>query len=295
MDLDTWACPECMSTLEPSGDGFRCTGARHRFEVRDGLPVFLRKADEALLIDAESYAAAWKRDALAPPRGSAIDLPYVSSPYWRPKARSLEALLRILGPPANRKVADMGAGTGWLSYRLAEAGFRAYATDITGDADVGLGAARVYDATPHRFERAIGSLTRWPFLTASIDLAICNASLHYLRDLRPAVSEAARVLAPGGAFVMMNDPVHRDRRSATRAARDFQGRMRSGGGRGGLVEGHRHFVAADLETDLRSQFPRIARHDPDYGAVFRISRAVKSVLLRMELASFPIYVATRAR
>jgi len=52
-------------------------------------------------------------------------------------------------------------------------------------------------------------------------------------------------------------------------------------------------VNADIEANLRSEFPRIVRHDPDYGAVFRVSRAVKSVLLRMELASFPIYVATR--
>ena len=164
---------------------------------------------------------------------------------------------------------------------------------MTADADVGLGAAAVYQRTAHGFERSIASLTRWPFLDASLDVAVCNASLHYLRDIRPALSEAGRALKPGGSLVAMNDPVHRDPKSAHRAAYDFQNRMRDGGGTGALVEGHRHFVATELEADLRAEFPRVTRHDPDYGPGFRVTRAIKSFFLRMELASFPIYVAQR--
>jgi SAM-dependent methyltransferase len=290
-DLDEWACPVCLSHLSEDAAGLRCTAEDRVFPRRDGLPVLLRPEDEALLSDAEAYAGAWKRDELAPPKGSLHELPYVPSPYWRPKARSLEALLKILGPAAGRKVADAGAGTGWLSYRLAEAGFLSYATDISADADVGLGASRAFDATPYRFERGIASLTRWPFLSGSMDVAIANASLHYLPDIRPAVAEAARVLRTDGLFIVMNDPVHRDRRSAERAATDFRQRMRESGGRGRLVDGHRHFVTSEVEEDLRTCFPSVTRHDPDYGARFRVTRAVKEVLLRMELASFPIYVA----
>jgi len=293
MDFETWACPECLSTLEPSDDGFRCTSKGHRFEVREGLPLLLRTSDEAVLRDGESYAAAWKRDKLAPPRGSALDLPYVPSRYWRPKARSLEALLRILGPAGGRKVADVGAGTGWLSYRLAEAGFRPYAIDVLVDPEIGLGAAAAYDATRYGFERAIATLTRWPFRTESLDVAVCNASLHYLADVMPAIAEARRTLRPDGIFIVMNDPVHSDRRSAVRAAHDFQDRMRAEGGSGRLVDGHRHFVASDFEAALRSEFTRVTRHDPDYGIGFRVTRAVKSLVLRMEVASFPMYVASR--
>lgn len=293
MDLDTWACPNCLSRLERDDEGIRCRDGGHRFPVRDGLPVLLRSEDANLVQDAEAYAEAWKRDALAPPKGSALELPFIRSPYWRPKARSLRALLALLGPANGRRVADMGAGTGWLSYRLSEAGFRCYATDIVADADVGLGAARAYDRTNHGFERAIGSLTRWPFRTGSIDVALCNASLHYMTDPAAAISEAARVLTPAGPLVVMNDPVHSDRRSADRASHDFKDRMRAAGGSGGLVDGHRHFVASELEADLRAKFSKVSRHDPDFGAGFRVSRALKSILLRMELASFPIYVARR--
>ncbi|GEM_PF-4150907 len=293
MDLETWACPTCFSRLGPHEGGFRCVDGGHPFASRDGLPIFLRREDEALLLDAKAYAAAWKRDVLAPPKGSVLELPFVASPYWRPKARSLQALLEILGPARGRIVADMGAGTGWLSYRLSEAGFRCYATDIVADEDVGLGAARAYDRTGHPFERAVASLSRWPFRAGSMDIAVCNASLHYLADPRVAIAEAARVLTAAGSLLVMNDPVHSDRRSAERASSDFKDRMRAGGGSGRLVDEHRHFIAAELEADLRTKFPKVSRHDPDFGAGFRVSRALKSIVLRMELASFPIYVARR--
>src|SRR5438093_8646348 len=163
MDLDTWACPVCFSPLAGDEEGLRCTKEGRRFSPRAGMPELLRPEDAPLLTDSDAYADAWKLDALAPPKGSLLQLPYVRSRYWRPKARSLGFLLRTLGPPKGRKVADVGAGTGWLSYRLAEAGFRCFATDISADEDVGLGAAVAYDGTAHRFERAIASLARWPF------------------------------------------------------------------------------------------------------------------------------------
>ena len=77
MDLETWACPGCFSRLEPEGSGLRCTSEGHGFPVRDGLPVLLRPEDEGLLREADAYVAAWKHDTLAPPKGSALDLPFV--------------------------------------------------------------------------------------------------------------------------------------------------------------------------------------------------------------------------
>lgn len=293
MDLDVWACPVCLSRLAETPEGLRCTAEGRRFSRRGDLPVLLRPEEEHLLADADRYAAAWRQEAWTPSHEELLRLPFIRQSQWKQKARSLEAVQRILGTPNGRTVADVGAGTGWLSYRLAEAGFRCFATDLSADSAVGLGASNAFNGTRGRFERAIASLTRWPFRSGSIDIAICNASLHYLRDVRPAVREAARTVRPGGLFVVMNEPVHRDPASAERAARDFQRHLRELGGAGALIEQHRHFVASELESDLRSEFSRVTRHDPDYGPWFRLSRAAKRVLLRMELASFPIYVARR--
>ena len=295
MDLDVWACPVCLSRLEETPEGLRCTPEGRGFGRRGYLPVLLRAEDEALLQDADRYAAAWRREAWTPTPEELVGLPYIGRSQWKQKARSLEALLSILGPPNGRTVADVGAGTGWLSHRLTEAGFRCFATDVSSDPAVGLGAAKAFDGRRRGFERAIASLTRWPFRSGSIDVAVCNASLHYLRDIRPAVAEAARVVRPGGQFVVMNDPVHRDAQSAARAAGDFQQHLRELGGSGALLDEHRHFVASQLEADLRTAFEGVRRHDPDYGAWFRLTRRAKQVVLRMELASFPIYVARRER
>jgi SAM-dependent methyltransferase len=294
MDLDVWACPVCRASLEETSHGLRCPAEDRSFRTVAGLPLLLRSQDEPLLKDANAHAEAWKRDALAPPPGRVRDLPYVRGATWVQKARSLEALLEILGPPRARRAADVGAGTGWLSYRLAEAGFRCYATDLSADTEVGLGAAVAYDRTPHSFERAIATLGHWPFRDGSIDVAICNASLHYLADVRPTIDEAARALRPGGVFIAMNDPVHRDPVSAAKASGDFRARLAREGGHGRLIEQHRHFVASELDAALHTRFEAVHRYDPDFGARFRATRWMKSLIIRMELASFPIYVATRA-
>ena len=58
MDLDTWACPVCLSRLSESDAGIACSSEGRRFPRRDGLPVLLRPEEEGLLRDAEGYAAA---------------------------------------------------------------------------------------------------------------------------------------------------------------------------------------------------------------------------------------------
>jgi hypothetical protein len=90
----------------------------------------------------------------------------------------------------------------------------------------------------------------------------------------------------------MNEPVHRDRRSAERASNDFKERLAGSGGKGRMMQDHHHFVASDLETVLHASFRTVRRHDPKYGLGFRATRRLKSFALRMELASFPIYVVT---
>ena len=295
MNLDVWVCPVCLSPLIPMGEGLRCSADGRTFPIREGLPVLLQPEEEPLLKDAEYFAAAWKRTTWAPMPHVLSRLPYIRGGAWKQKARSLDALLALLGPASGRVVVDVGAGSAWLSYRLTRAGFVCYATDISGDNAVGLGAAKAYDSAPFRFERAIATLTRWPLQDACVDIAICNATLHYLRDIRPAVAEAARVLRPGGTFIVMNEPVHRDEWSATRAASDFRSRMRVLGASGRLVNAYRHFVVAELEQELERYFDEVVRNDPDYGLSFRLTRAAKGLALGMELASFPVYVARRDR
>jgi SAM-dependent methyltransferase len=289
MDLGVWACPVCWSDLSESTNALVCRSEGRSFRQLGNLAVLVPPEQEVILDQWQQFAAAWKKTKWAVSRELVHRLPYVRRPGWKQKAQSLRKLLEVLGPAKSRKVVDAGAGTGWLSNRLSEVGFRCFATDVSWDADVGLGAISTFDEPQPVFERAVATLDNWPFRSASIDIAICNASLHYLSDPRHALAESLRVLRRGGTFVLMNSPVHSDARSATRASQDFRVRMQGLGGSPSLMAGYKHFVGEDLEKILGDYLAFVRRHDPCYGFVFDTGRRIKGRILRMNVASFPIY------
>ena len=145
MDLDVWACPVCLAKLSDQGAEIACRSEGRYFRRAIGLPVLVRPDQGGLLSDAERYASAWKRMKWAVPRDAILHLPYYRRHGWKQKAQSFRELQEMLGSPRERKVLDVGAGTGWLSYRLTQTGFRCFATDISSDSDVGLGAATEFD------------------------------------------------------------------------------------------------------------------------------------------------------
>jgi ubiquinone/menaquinone biosynthesis C-methylase UbiE len=105
---------------------------------------------------------------------------------------------------------DLGAGTGWMSYRLAMRGHRPVAVDILTDPRDGLGAARHYFDT-RSFPRVEAEFDQLPVANASVDAVLYNASLHYSSDYSKTLSEARRTLRPGGRVVVLDSPVYRKR------------------------------------------------------------------------------------
>ena len=108
------------------------------------------------------------------------------------------------------QILDLGAGVGWLSYRLAELGHAPMAIDLTTDAMDGLGAARHYNPS---WPRVFGEFDRLPLADASVDVIIYNASLHYSIDYLSTLTEACRVLRPGGYIIVLETPVYRHEHS----------------------------------------------------------------------------------
>jgi ubiquinone/menaquinone biosynthesis C-methylase UbiE len=105
---------------------------------------------------------------------------------------------------------DLGAGCGWMSYRLALRGHRPIAVDLLDDGREGLGAARHYLARVH-FERFNATFDHLPFADARFDAVIFNASVHYSSNYFRTLAEAKRCLRPGGRIVILDSPVYKSR------------------------------------------------------------------------------------
>lgn len=152
-------------------------------------------------------------------RGSdLLALPYLqrgpTARQWRVRARTFDAFLRhVVLPEAARTpvplaIADLGAGNGWLSHRLAGLGHRTVAVDVRVDAIDGLGAAEHFLARGSAFERVQASFDDLPFAANAFDIAVFNASLHYAVDLKAVVAEAARVVRPWGTIAVLDSPFY---------------------------------------------------------------------------------------
>jgi SAM-dependent methyltransferase len=145
-------------------------------------------------------------------------LPYLrAGPFardWAVKARTFEAFeRRVLGPVALARgrplrILDLGAGNGWLSYRLSRAGHAGVAVDIREDAVDGLGTARRLLAGTG-FDCCKASFDSLPLADREADIAVFNASLHYSTDLAWTLREAARVVRSDGRIAVLDSPFYR--------------------------------------------------------------------------------------
>lgn len=135
---------------------------------------------------------------------------------WTIRAASFRYLERRVLPRFEKaehrplRIADLGAGNCWLSYRLALRGHVPIAIDILGDSLDGLGAGRHYQ-TSASFSRVNAEFDDLPLASGLLDLAVYNASIHYSTDYSRTLKEIRRCLRPGGAFLIIDSPVYRRR------------------------------------------------------------------------------------
>lgn len=135
---------------------------------------------------------------------------------WAIRGKSYRYLERNVLPPIEKqfgrplRIADLGAGNCWMSYRLSVRGHDVTAVDILTDALDGLGAGRHYEPYA-RFRRVNAEFDNLPFADASLDLAIYNASIHYSTDYWPTLAEMRRCLRPDGCFLVVDSPVYKRR------------------------------------------------------------------------------------
>lgn len=277
-----------------------CEQDGRTFPVQKGIPLLVRVDRQA---DVEAFARNYSRVWLRDGWGGGDDEYFLNLPdkdttgrqptKWRVKARSAQALFAVLHRIRPHRILDLGAGIGWLSYRLAERGYESYAVDAILDDVLGLGAAGVYLRRGPHFERVWGELERPPFQRDSLDAVICNASLHYTPAIMETLGQIQRILRPGGTLIVLNSPVHEDKGDAARAEADFRSHLRRLGAGESVTSRVHHFVRPELEEGLRTAVGPVQNAPFDPGRAFRLTRRLKGLVLGMELATFPLLTATK--
>jgi SAM-dependent methyltransferase len=293
--LGILACPLCGGRLCNTDDGMSCPADGGDFPIHPSGLLDLRPPNGRAAADA--FAAQYRTGRLvdgwrplspevarALPDGHPTGFTRL---YWAVRRESwavLTTLLRECGTTP-LTIADLGAGFPWLSHRLASLRHVVLAIDLSPDIDFGLGAAQLFPTArlwddpvgaswqPDGFLPVLGDLEQPPLAAAAYDVVICNASLHYARDLRSAVARMAQTLRPSGALVIVDSPIV----SASHPGRD-DGRV---------------LDRAAVEGALGQAGLTVAWHSVPRGWLWR-RHQVKNWLLRRPQFEFPIIVGRRA-
>lgn len=97
-----------------------------------------------------------------------------------------------------KKVIDLGCGSGYGAAELAQKAASVVGVDVSEQAI--LEASAQYKAENLNFE--VASLDQLPFADQSFQLAVCFEVIEHLTNFRALLSEARRVLEPGGQLVI---------------------------------------------------------------------------------------------
>ena len=121
---------------------------------------------------------------------------------------NLERLIRVVGWGPGLRVADVGAGNCWASWRVAATGADVIATDISSVKYHGLASGRVMvDGHGHYFDRVLSEMEHLPFIDQSLDGVLIYGALHHSNDMPRTLAEVHRVLRPGGSALVLHEGV----------------------------------------------------------------------------------------
>ncbi len=130
-----------------------------------------------------------------------------------------DLVLGLCDPDMDDVHLDVGTGPGTIAAILATLVDRTVGTDVSPEM-LDLFATRTPGARP-----VLADAHRLPFADGSFTLVTCGSVLHHLEDPALAIDEVARVLLPGGRFLLIDmvgpeNPERRDARDEVERVRD---------------------------------------------------------------------------
>jgi ArsR family transcriptional regulator len=127
---------------------------------------------------------------------------YVPGQSWKGVA---EALLRLMPPMV---IADLGAGEGAFALLLAQRARKVIAVDTSAKM-IEVAREQAQRHGVKNVEYRLGDMEEVPIRDARVDLVFFSQSLHHALHPERAVSEAHRILRPGGRIVILDLAKHR--------------------------------------------------------------------------------------
>jgi ubiquinone/menaquinone biosynthesis C-methylase UbiE/biotin operon repressor len=122
---------------------------------------------------------------------------YVPGRSWKGVA---EALLKLMPPMV---IADLGAGEGTLSQLMSQRAKRVIAVDNS-EKMVEFGSELARKHGIDNLQYRLGDIEDVPIRSGTIDLAILSQALHHAPHPERAISEAWRILKPGGRLAVLD-------------------------------------------------------------------------------------------
>ncbi|MGA2250795.1 class I SAM-dependent methyltransferase [Terracidiphilus sp.] len=309
----TLQCPRCGGTLDACTgqdvSALTCNECSFRLEQHQGIWLALPEERAAyyarFIADYEMIRAAEGRGSKSAPYY--LSLPYVDTSgqnqaQWTIRARTYSYLVKHIFPRikaaagVGARVLDMGAGNGWMSYRLAQMGFRPVAVDLLINDQDGLGAAKHYQQQlPEMFPAVQAESTRLPFASEQFDAAIFNASFHYAENYQSSLRETMRCLKPGGLIVIADSPWYSQASSGERMlAERREAFLKRFGTLSNSIPSLEFLTDARLNDLEQALNLRLKRHVPFYGLKWSMRPWLARVRGRREPARFRIYSARKA-
>jgi SAM-dependent methyltransferase len=307
-------CPECTARMDELS--YHALGGLHE-PVQCGECAFVLAQRQniwlALARSREPYFQRFVREyemvRRAEGRGSENEQFYLSLPFadrtgrnswqWSIRARTYKYLEQTILPQMRSDAAgassilDLGAGNGWLSYRLATLGHRPLAFDLLTNSFDGLGAAAHYrHALPMLFPRVQGELDRLPFESGQFDGAIFNASFHYSENYDRTLAEAIRCLRPGGLLVIADSPFYTRDESGQQMLSERRSQFQKKYGSSCHSLDSKEYLTKDMLLALEARHSiEWTTHDVWYGFRWAMRPLLARLRNQREPSQFRIYTA----
>jgi len=301
------ACTHVMGLLDPSESSEHACGlCGFQLHNRGGVWLALAPERERYF---QQFVREYEQVRTREGRGSSSPDYYLSLPYadltgrnawqWSIRAISFRYLLRKILPGIESRFArpldilDIGAGNGWLSYRLAQRGHLPVAVDLQDNDADGLGAARhYYSSLGWLFPRFQAEMDRLPFADTQFDVAIFNAALHYSEDYCATLRETLRCLRPGGNVLVVDSPFYRSEESGYRMVDERKQQFTRTFGFASDSIGSREFLTATALAEVsRGLGLRWKARKPWYGWKWAMRPVKARLLRRREPSKFHIFWA----